>query len=114
MIDYQGVVEYPEAAQRLGVSGRVLVEYMVDESGNVVNPSVLESDHPLLSTAALEAVGKLRFDKPALQDGRPVRARGVLPIVFRSGQDVNVGNIPPVRPESVFQTRHDTCFPGPR
>jgi TonB family protein len=76
-----GVV-YPELARRAGIEGQVVVQFIVDETGGVTEPVVLRSPSPLLSEAALHAVGGVRFT-PGAQDGRPVKVRFAVPIAFR-------------------------------
>jgi protein TonB len=78
----QRSVEYPELAERIGVEGRVIVQFVVDEWGNVVDPVVVWSPHDLLSEAALEAVRQATF-RPGQQGGRPVKVRFSLPVTFR-------------------------------
>lgn len=99
LAELQGLIKYPEEAKKQGVGGLVTVEYVVDENANVTNARVVSSDHPLLNEAALEAVKKLPFVKPALLDGEPVKVRTLFPISFHLGMDPNIGNIPPPRPE---------------
>jgi protein TonB len=64
---------YPEALRRTGVSGQVVLEYVVGTSGWVDASSVrvLLSTHPAFSAAALEAIRGVRF-RPARRSGRPV------------------------------------------
>ena len=78
----QALAEYPEAARRTGIEGTVVVQFVVDERGAVVDPAVVRSPHPLLSDAALEAVGKATFT-PGQQRGRPVKVRFAVPVTFR-------------------------------
>ena len=78
----QALVEYPEFARRAGVEGRVTVQFVVDERGNVVDPVVVQSPNDLLSEAALEAVRKAKFT-PGQQRGRPVKVRFAVPVTFR-------------------------------
>jgi len=80
--DLQARVEYPELAARVGVSGRVVVQFVVDERGAVVDPVVIQSPSPLLSEAALAAVRESRFT-PGQQRGRPVKVRFTVPVFFR-------------------------------
>jgi protein TonB len=75
-------VEYPEFARRAGIEGQVVVQFVVDERGNVVDPVVLRSPNELLSEAALEAVRESRFT-PGQQRGRPVKVRFAVPVTFR-------------------------------
>ena len=78
----QAAVEYPEFARRAGIEGQVVVQFVVDERGNVVDPVVLRSPNELLSEAALDAVRQSRFT-PGQQRGRPVKVRFAVPVTFR-------------------------------
>ena len=78
----QSRVIYPEMAQRVGIEGQVVVQFVVDERGNVVDPVVLRSPSELLSEAALAAVRESRFT-PGQQRGRPVKVRFAVPVTFR-------------------------------
>jgi len=78
----QGRVEYPEFARRARIEGQVVVQFVVDERGNVVDPVVLRSPNDLLSEAALKAVRESRFT-PGQQRGRPVKVRFAVPVTFR-------------------------------
>ena len=75
-------VAYPQMAKQARVEGKVIVGFIVDREGNVVDPAILRSVHPLLDEAALDAVRELRF-RPGRQRDRPVAVRMSLPIVFR-------------------------------
>lgn len=72
---------YPFEAKRDGREGSVTVELMVDESGTVVSPHVVASTDRVFDDAALRAVAKWRFE-PGRRDGRTVRFRMAVPIVF--------------------------------
>ena len=78
----QSRVEYPEFARRAGIEGQVVVQFVVDERGNVVDPVVLRSPNDLLSEAAVKAVQESRFT-PGQQRGRPVKVRFAVPVTFR-------------------------------
>ena len=78
----QARVEYPEFARRARIEGQVVVQFVVDERGNVVDPVVLRSPNDLLSEAALKAVRESRFT-PGQQRGRPVKVRFAVPVTFR-------------------------------
>jgi len=72
---------YPFEAKRGGVSGSVTVEFMVNESGGVVGPRVVESTDAIFNDAALRAVARWRFE-PGRKDGRIVSFRMAVPVVF--------------------------------
>ena len=75
-------IKYPEIARKAGVEGRVIIQFVVDENGNVTNPQVLRGVGAGLDEEALRCVSQLKF-KPGRQRGRPVRVRFTLPVVFR-------------------------------
>ena len=82
----QARVEYPEFAIRAGIEGQVVVQFVVDERGNVIDPVVLRSPNQLLSDAAVEAILASQF-RPGQQQGRPVRVRYAVPVTFTLTRD---------------------------
>jgi protein TonB len=78
----QSQVTYPEMARRAGIEGRVTIQFIVNERGQVENPRVIRGIGGGCDEEALEAVSKARFT-PGLQRGRPVKVQYSLPIVFR-------------------------------
>src|SRR6056297_1338022 len=80
----QRQVEYPEMARRAGIEGRVYIQFIVNENGDVEDPRVIRGIGGGADEAALEAVKQARF-KPGVQRGRPVRVQYSLPVVFRLG-----------------------------
>jgi protein TonB len=73
---------YPLSARRAGLEGLVKVAAFVDASGCVTQAEVVvSSGHASLDRAVLEAVQRSLFS-PALQDGKPVPCRIVVPRRF--------------------------------
>ena len=64
------------------VRGQVLVEFEVDVDGDVVNPEIVDTFNIDLNNTVIDKVMAIKFS-PALQNGRPVRVRYKLPIVFQ-------------------------------
>ncbi len=74
---------YPELARETHAEGIVYVRVTVDETGRVVEATVVQSDAiPSLEEAALAAAKAWEF-RPAKQRDVPVKARIVLPFRFR-------------------------------
>jgi len=73
--------DIPNSFARSGSAGLVTVNFVVDEKGNVVDPTVVKSSHPELEEPALTAVKKWRF-KPAKRDGAAVSVHVTIPIKF--------------------------------
>ncbi|MBI3932232.1 MAG: energy transducer TonB [Acidobacteria bacterium] len=61
---------YPELAKAAGVQGVVIIECTISPEGRVLNAQILRG-HPLLDTAALEAVKQWVY-RPTLLNGQPV------------------------------------------
>lgn len=78
----QGSVDYPDFARKAGIEGRVIVQFVVDEQGNVQNPKVTRGVHKLLNEEAIKAVKDQKF-KPGKQRGQAVKVQMSLPVTFR-------------------------------
>lgn len=72
---------YPQEAFVKKVEGTVLIEILIDASGQVVRARVVHSV-PLLDRAALECVREWLF-QPAVKQGRPVATVAMAPVSFR-------------------------------
>lgn len=86
----QQEIRYPEAAKAGGIEGRVVVQFVVDEEGQVTEEKVIRSLSPELDAEALRVVRQARFE-PGTQRGEPVKVRLSLPIKFKLGPDLSDG-----------------------
>lgn len=75
-------IRYPEEARSAGIEGRVYVQFIVDEDGNVDNPKVVRGIGGGADEEALRVVSQAKF-KPGMQKGRTVRVQYSLPIHFK-------------------------------
>ncbi len=75
-------IRYPEMAKKAGVEGRVIVQFVVNKEGDLVNPVVVRSLGAGCDEEVLRALGKVRF-KPGKQRGVPVSVRMTIPISFK-------------------------------
>src|SRR5690606_13223339 len=67
---------YPYAAAQRGIEGHVVLEYTVTSTGTVENPVVVESSHPLLNRAAIDAAREFKY-APRIIRGEAVDVSGV-------------------------------------
>ncbi len=67
---------YPYEMSRAGISGEVLVEFIVTSTGDVVDARVLRSSHREFEMPAKQAVEKWKF-KPGRKSGRAVNTSRV-------------------------------------
>lgn len=71
---------YPPLAKTARAQGKVVVNILIDEEGNVIDAQA-ESGHPLLVAAAVNAARQWKF-KPTLLSNVPVKVQGVLTFNF--------------------------------
>lgn len=78
-------IQYPAAARRNSISGKVVVQFVVDQKGMLQNIRVVKGVHPSLDAEALRVVGlmneKLRW-VPGKHNNRVVPVYFTLPISF--------------------------------
>jgi len=82
LVSIQRDINYPEMARRAGIEGRVYIQFIVNENGDVENPRVIRGIGGGADEEALRAVKQAKF-KPGVQRGQPVRVQYSLPVVFR-------------------------------
>lgn len=82
MAALQSKVEYPEMARRAGIEGRVTVQFIVNENGDVENAKVVRGIGGGADEEALRVVREAKFE-PGMQRGKAVRVRYALSINFR-------------------------------
>ncbi len=78
----QSKIVYPEIASRIGVEGKVIVQAIVDESGNVISTKVLKGIGSGCDEVAMDAVNSSKF-KPGKQRGKTVKTQITIPITFK-------------------------------
>jgi protein TonB len=73
---------YPFALRREGIPATVLVEFIVDVQGRVLEAIVIDSSHSGFNEAAVLGVSKWKF-RPGTKGGRKVNVRMRVPILFK-------------------------------
>lgn len=76
-------LKYPASAQENGTQGRVVVQFVVNKDGSIVEPKVIKSVDPALDKEAIRVVSAMPHWQPGKQRGKPVRVRFTLPVTFR-------------------------------
>ena len=79
----QAKVRYPEIARKANVEGRVIVQLIVDENGNVRDPEILRGAGAGLDEEAIRVISEHAEFTPGRQDGKPIAVRLSIPIVFK-------------------------------
>ncbi|MGM0589142.1 MAG: energy transducer TonB [Bacteroidota bacterium] len=75
-------IEYPKMARMAGIEGRVIVQFVVNEQGNVVDPQVVRGIGGGCDEEAIRVVKTLEFT-PGRQRGMPVKVHYTLPVIFK-------------------------------
>ena len=76
--------EYPEAAARRMLSGKVRIRLLIGESGAVERVEILSADPPgYFEPSVQRAFGAARFS-PGMKDGRAVKVQLMLEVAFDS------------------------------
>lgn len=78
----QKKMKYPEAAAENNIQGRVYINFVVNEKGEVCNVRVVRGVDPLLDKEAVRVVSASPKWKPGKQRGKPVRVQYTIPIIF--------------------------------
>ncbi len=76
-------IKYPPVCQEQGIQGRVIVQFVVNTDGSIVDANVVKSVNPHLDKEALRVVGTMPKWQPGKQRGKAVRVRFTLPVNFR-------------------------------
>ncbi len=79
-------VSYPKEIARKGITGKVLVEFIVDYDGSIIDPVVVQSVHYDLDKEAIDAVKRIAKKHkwtPAFRDGEPMRVKFTAPVNFK-------------------------------
>ena len=78
----QREIRYPEMARQAGIEGRVFVQFIVDQEGNVEFPEIIRGIGGGADEEALRVVSQAKF-KPGMHEGRPVRVQYSMPFSFK-------------------------------
>ncbi len=76
-------VVYPEIAKENGIQGRVFVQFVVNQKGEVEQVKVVRGVDPALDKEAVRVISSLPKWKPGSQRGKPVKVSYTVPINFQ-------------------------------
>ena len=78
-------LRYPAQARRMGIAGKVFVQFVVEKDGRLTDVQILKGIGAGCDEDALRVIKKSKAWKPGRQRGRPVKVRIIIPINFRLG-----------------------------
>lgn len=75
-------VKYPQEALNQKITGRVIVQFVIDKSGKPTNFKVIRSVHPLLDAEAVRVLKIMPNWTPGKEKGKNVDVIYTIPVVF--------------------------------
>jgi TonB family protein len=76
-------LKYPAQARKAGIEGKVFVQFVVNEYGELTDFQPLKGIGAGCDDAAMEALKSAPAWNPGTTDGKPVKVRMVIPITFK-------------------------------
>lgn len=76
-------IKYPTIAQETGTQGRVIVQFVVNKDGSIVDVKVVRGVDPYLDKEAIRVISTMPKWKPGEQRGKPVRCKFTVPVMFK-------------------------------
>ena len=84
LMKYLGTnIKYPTISQEMGSEGRVIVQFVVDKDGSISNPEVVRGVDAYLDKEAIRVISSMPKWRPGVQNGKKVRVKYTVPVVFR-------------------------------
>ncbi len=81
-------IKYPAQARRMGVEGKVFVEFVVNKDGSLTEFQLVKGIGAGCDEEAIRVLQSAPRWKPGKQRGRPVRQKMILPITFKLGDQL--------------------------
>lgn len=76
-------LDYPRQAKRMGIEGKVIMSFIVNKDGSIVDVKVLRGIGGGCDEEAIRVLQESPKWKPGKQRGRAVRQKMTLPIIFK-------------------------------
>ncbi|MEO1049936.1 MAG: energy transducer TonB [Bacteroidota bacterium] len=75
-------MKYPSQARRMGIEGRVFVQFFIEEDGSLSEVTAIKGIGAGCDEEAVRVLKNAPKWKPGKQRGRPVKVKMIIPIVF--------------------------------
>lgn len=79
-------LRYPNEAQDIGASGRVIISFVVEKDGHLSNVIVERAAGHGFDEETLRVLKLAKAWKPGIQNGQPVRVKYTIPINFQAAE----------------------------
>ncbi|MGL5545734.1 MAG: TonB family protein [Tannerellaceae bacterium] len=91
-------VKYPAVAVEKKIQGRVVVQFIVSKTGQVVDAKIARGVDPSLDAEALRVVSSMPKWKPGSQRGVPVNVKYTVPVQFKWEKPAKADSVKSVKP----------------
>ena len=78
-------LRYPDQARKMGVEGKVFVQFIVDKDGSITDVQAIKGIGEGCDEEAVRVIEGSNKWIPGKQRGRPVKVKMILPITFKLG-----------------------------
>ena len=76
-------IKIPDYCTRDRNQGRVIVQFVVNKDGSIVDVKVVRGVDPYLDKEAIRVISTMPKWKPGEQRGKPVRCKFTVPVMFK-------------------------------
>ena len=76
-------IQYPDKAREAGLEGTVMVNYIIDEKGDIKSAKVMRGLGLEIDKEALRVTNLIKGWKPASQNGKPIATTVIMPVEFK-------------------------------
>ena len=79
-------IRYPQVAQKMGVEGKVFLQFVVARDGSITDVQVVKGISKECDEEAVRVVKAMPLWKPGKQNGMPVAVRFTFPVFFKMNE----------------------------
>jgi len=81
---YQNI-QYPPLALKQRINGRVICSFIINEDGSISDVALIQGVYIFLDEEVLRVINSMPLMNPAKQDGKAIKIKIIMPVVFRLG-----------------------------
>ncbi|MBN2348261.1 MAG: TonB family protein [Bacteroidales bacterium] len=81
--EVQNNLEYPAEAKLKKIEGKVFVQFIVNEEGDITNLKIIRSSNDIFNDTAIDAIKNTQKWKPGKQRGKNVPVQFTFPVIFK-------------------------------
>lgn len=79
----QNHIKYPQKAEQDLLEGTVVIVYWIDSLGVTFDHKVIKGIRKDLDEEALRVTKLIKYERPAMQRGKPIKIRYTVPVEFK-------------------------------